>query len=107
MPAKLRMSPPRRPPARLWPALRARRAYVPPASRRERHVQDSTSWDIRGKTVLVTGATSGIGLAAARNLARQGARVAIVGRNAAKTARCLEEIRAAAPGAEASSFLCD
>jgi retinol dehydrogenase-14 len=65
------------------------------------------NWDIRGKTVLVTGATSGIGFAAARSLARQGARVAIVGRNAAKTARCLEEIRAAAPGAEVSSFLCD
>jgi NAD(P)-dependent dehydrogenase (short-subunit alcohol dehydrogenase family) len=64
-------------------------------------------WDIRGKRVLVTGATSGIGLEAARSLARQGAKVVMVGRDAAKTARCLEEARAGAPGAEVSSLLCD
>ena len=40
-------------------------------------------WDIRGKRVLVTGATSGIGLEAARSLARQGAKVVMVGRDAA------------------------
>ena len=65
------------------------------------------TWDIRGNRVLVTGATSGIGLEAARTLARQGARVVIVGRDAAKTGRCLEEIRTSAPGAELSSLLCD
>ena len=43
------------------------------------------AWDIRGKTVLVTGATSGIGLEASVALARQGARVIMVGRNQAKT----------------------
>ena len=64
-------------------------------------------WDIRGKRVLVTGATSGIGLEAARSLARQGAKVVMVGRDAAKTARCLEEVHAGAPGAEVSSLLCD
>ena len=36
-----------------------------------------------GKVCLVTGATSGIGLVAARELARQGALVVIVGRNKA------------------------
>src|SRR5438105_14567231 len=66
-----------------------------------------TIWDIRGKRVLITGATSGIGLTAARSLARQGARVVMVGRDAAKTARCLEELRAGAPGADLSSLLCD
>ena len=66
-----------------------------------------TSWDIRGKRVVVTGATSGIGLEAARSLAKQGANVVMVGRDPAKTARCLEEVRAAAPGAEVSSLLCD
>jgi retinol dehydrogenase 14 len=65
------------------------------------------AWDIRGKRVLVTGATSGIGLAAARSLAKQGAKVVMVGRDAAKTARCLEDVSAAAPAAEVTSLLCD
>ena len=65
------------------------------------------TWDIRGKRVLVTGATNGIGLEAARSLARQGAKVVLVGRDAAKTARCLADVRASAPGAEVSSLLCD
>ena len=67
----------------------------------------ANAWDIRGKRVLITGATSGIGLTAARSLARQGAKVVMVGRDAAKTARCLDEVRAGAPGAEVSSLLCD
>jgi len=65
------------------------------------------TWDIRGKRVLVTGATNGIGLEAARSLARQGDKVVLVGRDAAKTARCLADVRASAPGAEVSSLLCD
>src|SRR5438445_10765105 len=65
------------------------------------------TWDICGKRVLVTGATNGIGLEAARSLARQGAKIVLVGRDAGKTARCLDDVRAGAPGAEASSLLCD
>lgn len=41
--------------------------------------------NMQGKVILVTGATNGIGLEAARVLARMGAHVAIVGRNPQKT----------------------
>ncbi len=47
------------------------------------------------KTVLVTGATNGIGLVTARELARRGARVVIVGRDPGKTARVAQEVGAA------------
>ncbi|WP_424951756.1 SDR family oxidoreductase [Deinococcus sp.] len=50
--------------------------------------------DMKGKTVLVTGATNGIGKVAARTLASLGARVVIVGRDPAKTAEVAREIGA-------------
>ena len=48
-----------------------------------------------GRTVLVTGATSGIGRATARGLARLGARVAITGRDRGRTQQAAGEITAA------------
>ena len=48
----------------------------------------------KGKTVLVTGATSGIGLVTARELARMGAQVTIISRNAGKCATVAESIKA-------------
>lgn len=52
-----------------------------------------------GRTVLLTGGTSGIGRAAAEAMARLGATVTIVGRDAARTDAAAEQITAAA-GAE-------
>lgn len=49
---------------------------------------------MRGKTCLVTGATSGIGRAAAIALARRGATVVIVARNQEKGARAAADIQA-------------
>jgi NAD(P)-dependent dehydrogenase (short-subunit alcohol dehydrogenase family) len=49
---------------------------------------------LAGKTVLVTGGGSGIGLAAARLLLDEGAQVAITGRNEEKLRRAAEELRA-------------
>jgi NAD(P)-dependent dehydrogenase (short-subunit alcohol dehydrogenase family) len=46
-----------------------------------------------GKAVIVTGGTTGIGLATAQLLAREGARVLIFGRHEAELARALEELQ--------------
>lgn len=51
--------------------------------------------NLSGKTMLVTGATGGIGLETARELARLGARVWVVGRSPQKTADAAREIGAA------------
>ncbi|MBM4456519.1 MAG: SDR family oxidoreductase [Chloroflexi bacterium] len=57
-----------------------------------------------GKTCLITGATAGIGLATAAALARQGATVIGVGRDAAKCAEVQARLRQAA-GAPAVTYL--
>jgi NAD(P)-dependent dehydrogenase (short-subunit alcohol dehydrogenase family)/carbon monoxide dehydrogenase subunit G len=50
---------------------------------------------LRGRTAVVTGATSGLGREAAARLARLGARVVLVGRDRRKAERERDEIRAA------------
>lgn len=62
---------------------------------------------MKGKTCLVTGATSGIGEIAARELARRGARVLIVGRSPARCAATVERIRAETGTSALESMVAD
>jgi NAD(P)-dependent dehydrogenase (short-subunit alcohol dehydrogenase family) len=55
---------------------------------------------MKGQTVLVTGATSGIGFCTARGLAARGARVIVTGRDAGRGLEALDRLRRAVPGAD-------
>lgn len=61
-------------------------------------MQHTSSGTMIGRTVVVTGATSGIGRATAVGLARMGARVAITGRDRRRAEDAAGEIRAAGGG---------
>ena len=64
-----------------------------------------TSWtaeripDQTGRTIIVTGANSGLGLATTRQLARRGARVIMAVRDQAKGARAVAQLSDSQPGA--------
>jgi NAD(P)-dependent dehydrogenase (short-subunit alcohol dehydrogenase family) len=62
----------------------------------------STTWDLRGKTVLITGAARGIGAESARTLASRGANLALVGLEPDELARVAEQC-----GPATAWFECD
>lgn len=67
----------------------------------------SADSSMKGKTCLVTGATSGIGEVAARELARLGARVVVVGRSPERCAATLDRIRSGAGSTALESMVAD
>lgn len=61
-----------------------------------------------GKTVFITGGTSGINLGIAKGFAREGAKVAVIGRDPERAASAEAEIKAeCADGADVMGFSCD
>jgi len=54
---------------------------------------------MKGKTVVITGGTSGVGQAAAEELARRGARIVLVARDPARAEATLGRLRRTAPDA--------
>jgi len=63
--------------------------------------------DLTGKIILITGATDGIGKAAATAFAHRGATLTLVGRNKAKTEKLVTELKQATGNPEIYYLLCD
>ncbi len=63
--------------------------------------------DLTGRVVVITGATSGIGGAAARSLAGRGATTVIIGRDELRTRRAVEAIRSETGNPAVESVLAD
>lgn len=63
-------------------------------------------FDLSGHTAIITGGNGGLGLAMARGLAKAGANVAILARNANKNAAAVEELRSLGRG-DVMALTCD
>ena len=64
-------------------------------------------YDLSGRSVLITGATSGLGRAAAATFGRLGADVILLGRSADKTERVRDELATTAPDATLETVIAD
>ncbi len=62
---------------------------------------------MQGKVCVITGATSGLGLEAAQELAKMGARLVLVGRDRARGDAALQRLHGAAPGVQARIHYAD
>lgn len=62
---------------------------------------------MRGKVVLVTGATDGIGKVAALKFAKMGAHLTVIGRNMEKTTKLVSELQSMTGNERVTHILCD
>lgn len=77
------------------------------ALRRHWWPPDPPAGALAGKRALVTGATSGLGLATAVGLARLGAAVHVLGRSAERVEKARAGVLAQSPGSEVIAEVCD
>lgn len=66
-----------------------------------------TPWSVRGKVVIVTGATSGLGRTAAFALSRMGARLFVICRDAAKADSLVADLKSQTGNGEVQPLLAD
>src|SRR3989344_440341 len=64
-------------------------------------------WDIRGKTVLITGATDGIGKAVALELAKQGAFLVLISRDKARGEKVVKDLKEKTNNENIEMLVCD
>jgi len=76
-------------------------------ARKDDPMKEKLKNDMTGKICLVTGSTNGIGKSTAIELARMGATVVIIGRDAQKTFEVVKEIRATSGNPNVDSLLAD
>jgi short-subunit dehydrogenase len=69
------------------------------------HLRSQRAWSYRGRVVLITGGSRGLGLLMARRLADEGARLAICARDADELDRAATDLRSR--GAEVVTVICD
>ena len=62
---------------------------------------------MQGKTILISGATNGIGKQSALELAKMGAQIVIIGRNKAKTEETLREIQTSSGNKDVHALIAD